>query len=419
MHSIVRYFIIVLLLTFFSCRTTSSETETQLNFLATKSPDYQEYMSFFEEVYKTMEENYYRPVTREDFNKFLYLFNTKIYSQLKGSGKSSNFVKWRSAAFLVDALKSSEDIFSAFFPPKPAKEFEQKVLGKKVDLGIEGMMTPEGYLVTRMQIRADGYEKGLRDRDLIVALNKKAVLSLKEEEIQELLNPLEGETVAIEYYDSLTHAKHEIDVVSKEYFKQFVYMIPVDVPNVYCLQIEKFNRMTAEDLTRYMTYILQQGDTSLIIDLRENPGGPPLAAQEISAFFLPPKEEFAYFQKRDQPKSELFVPEIPPPYRYKGDIVILVNEQSGSASELFSGILQRRGRATIMGTNTAGQVFLKHMFSFADESMVLLVIARGYHPDGTVFSFNGVEPNEKVEKRGRDLIQYAAEYLLAKRRARQ
>ena len=116
---------------------------------------------------------------------------------------------------------------------------------------------------------------------------------------------------------------------------------------------------------------------------------------------------------KNRPKSSLDVPEIPEEYRYKGDIVILVDNKSGSASELFSGILQGRDRAVVMGVNTAGQVFLKRMFYLEDQSMLLLVTARGHHPDGTVFSFDGVEPNEKIEDMDIDLIKYAAEYLVS------
>ena len=65
-----------------------------------------------------------------------------------------------------------------------------------------------------------------------------------------------------------------------------------------------------------------------------------------------------------------------------------------------------------MGTNTAGQVFLKSMFHFKDESMVLLVTSRGHHSDGSVFSFSGVIPDRFVPKDQQDdLVTTAAKYL--------
>lgn len=377
--------------------------------------DYQEYLAFFEEVYATMEKNYYQPVPREAFDRFLKTFDSKIYGELKHSGKSSSFIKWRSAAYLVEALKSSEDIFSAFMPPKAARTYEQEALGKRIDLGIEGDLVDEGYRISRLEPRADAFEKGLREGDVIQKIDEDNIPALTLAQIQERLNPLENTRVRLEYRDRAGRTTRTIEVISKEYFKQTVFMVPTHVEGIYCLQIQRFNRKTSEDMTRFMSHILKQGDTGLIIDLRGNPGGPPLAAREISSFFLTPEEEFAYFEGKNKPKTSLDVPRIPDQFHYKGDMVILVNEKSGSASELFSGVLQWRGRAVLMGVNTAGQVLLKSMFNFDDESMLLLVTARGHRPDGGVFSFKGLQPDIVKNEEDDDLIRHAAEYLAARK----
>lgn len=379
--------------------------------LSAKS-DYQVYLDFFEKVYETMDKNYYYPLNRLAFERFVTVFDKKIYSKLKSSGKSPDYIKWRSAAYLVDALKSPEDIFSAFMPPKAAEKYEKEALGKKIDLGIDGKIVPDGYLVTKIEIRSDAFEKGLRESDIIRKIDNVDVKKLTIKDISDRLTPLENTKVKIEYRDSMKKNR-VLEVVSKEYFKQLVFNIPVDVPGVYCLQIEHFNRMTGEDMSRLMDNILAKGDTSLIIDLRGNPGGPPLAAQEISGFFLTPKEEFTFFKWKNRPNAKLDVPLVPEKYQYRGDIAILVNEKSGSASELFAGIMQWRQRATVIGTNTAGQVFLKSMFNFDDKSMLLLVTARGHRPDGEVFSFKGITPDVEKTLGQEDLIHYAAEYLVS------
>ena len=373
--------------------------------------DFKEYVKFLEEVYVTMAQNYYYPLTSKDFKKFLLVFQNKLYPELMMEHKTHNYIKWRSAAYMVEALKPAEDIFSAFIPPKPAKVFEQTALGQKVNLGVEGNFTSAGYEIFYVEPRSPAFEKGIREKDIIKEIDQMAVASLTKEKINELLNPPEGTLVKVKYFAAAAKLEKVIDIVSKEYYKQTVFMVPVDVPGVFCLRIEKFNRTTSDDMTRFMEDILKQGVSSLIIDLRGNPGGPPLAAREISAFFLSPNEEFAYFQMKNRPKSPLSVPEIPEKFRYHGDLVILVDKQSGSASELFSGILQSRGRAVLLGTNTAGQVFLKSMFPFEDESMLLLVTARGHFSDGRVFSFDGLVPDQKVVDNNIDLVKYAADYL--------
>ncbi len=372
---------------------------------------YREYIDFFEEVYRTMDENYFQPVQRKDFKRFLKTFDKKIYPQLKGEGKRSEYITWRSAAYLVDFMKDPRDDFSAFLPPQVADDFQRKVLGEKIDLGIEGRLTAEGFRVGHVEPRSDAYRKGLRPEALVKAVNGQDIGGLTESEIQELLTPLKGTETMVRYIDPEDGRVKTLELVSQQYYKQTVFMVPTPVEDVYCLEITRFNRKTSDDLFRYLELIGRKDHAGLILDLRGNPGGPPLAAWEISSFFLEPNQEFAYFKKRDQPKSSLVVPEIPERFRYEGPVVILVNEKSGSASELFSGVLQRRGRAILMGVSTAGRVLLKSMFHFEDGSMVALVTARGYFPDGSVFPFEGVRPDKRRKEEGDRLIAYAARYI--------
>jgi carboxyl-terminal processing protease len=377
-----------------------------------KKDDYREYLAFFEKVYKTMDQNYYESVRREDFNRFLETFNTKIYAQLKGEHKSDDFIRWRSAAYLVDYLKTKEDIFSAFYPPKPAKQYAQEALGERIDLGIDGEKVDAGFRVKHVEPRSDAYGLGLREGDILTAIGDAVLQPLASKDIEEKLTPLKGTKVKIAYVDHEKFQPHEIEPESKEYFKQTVFLKDVPVPGIFCLEIPKLNRMTSEDLLRFLIFTKEQNAKGLILDFRGNPGGPPLAAREISSFFLKAGDLFAYFQKKGQDKAELDVPAIPEQYKFDGPIVILVNKDSGSAAELFSGVMQFKGRAILMGENTAGQVMLKSMFDFDDKSMLLLITSRGHYPDGRTFSFNGLDPDNRVTPDYEpDLVKIAAIFL--------
>lgn len=375
--------------------------------------DYAQYIAYFKQVYKSMQENYYESVRQEDFDRFIQAFNTKIFTQLKNEKKSNDYVRWRSAAFLVDFLKTKEDIFSGLYPPKAAKEYAKDALGERIDLGIDGEKKDAGFLVTHVEPRSDAYVQGLREQDIILKIDNADVLKLDQKGIADQFNPLKGSKVVISYLSHEDRNKKLINVVSKEYFKQTVFLRDVPIPGVFCLEIPKFNRMSSEDLVRFLMLIKQQNPRGLILDLRGNPGGPPLAARELSAFFLKPGDMFAYFQKKGQDKAELDVPEIPKEFRYEGPMVILVNKDTGSAAELFAGIMQNKGRAILMGENTAGQVMLKSMFDLDDKAMLLLITSRGHFPDGRTFSFNGLDPENKVTKDYEpDLQKIAAIYLL-------
>ncbi len=377
------------------------------------SKNYKEYLKFFEEIYKTFQENYYEPPPRATYDRFIKNFTEKIYSQLASEGRSDDYVRWRSAWYLVDALKTQDDPYSQFYPPKPADKFQKEALGQRVDLGIEGTKNADGYLVTRIEPRSDAADKGLQVNDLILSVDGKSIKDLVQDEVDKLLTPLINTKVKLSYLAVADKSSRTIEVTSQEYFKQTVLPKDIPVDGIFCLQIPHFNRMTGADLLRFLMIIRQHNPKGLILDLRGNPGGPPLAAREMSAFFLEGGQMFAYFQKHGQDKAELDVPMVAPQYKYTGPLVILVNQDSGSAAELFTGIMQNKGRAVVMGTTTAGHVMLKSMFPFKDSSMVVMVTSLGYYPDGHAFGFKGVEPNAPLPGvEGDQLLIMATAYLL-------
>ncbi len=381
---------------------------------ATQSP-YDQYLAYFNEIYKLMDEQYYFQVSPADLDRFLKAFNEKIYPSLLLEKKSNDYVRWRSAAYLVDFLKQPDDLFSRFLPPKPAQEFAKEVYGQRIDLGIEGALEASGFLVSFIEPRSDAYQQGLREGDRIVLVDEKKVQDLGPEKTKEKLNPLVGTKVRLDYVEVRTSIARMITVESKEYFKQTVFLKPTGVEGVYCLQIEKFNQGTPDDMARFVTFLSAKAPRGLVLDLRGNPGGPPLAARAISAFFLPNGEQLVYFEGRHRPRADLDIPVLPPQYRFDWPIVILVNKGTGSASELFSGVMQDRKRALILGEKTAGQVLLKSMFDMSDGSTMAMMVARGHFPDGRPFPFDGVVPNEiMASENDKDALTLAAKYLLLK-----
>ncbi len=374
-----------------------------------KVSDIDEYVKYFHQVFDIINTNYYVKSNPEQLESFIAKFKTKIYPQLKAEGKSNDYVRWRAAWYLVDSLKTKDDKFSQFYPPKPAEKFQHEALGQRVDLGIEGKKNNKGFLITRLEPRADPYEKGLREDDVIEVIDGKKVNDLSEDDINKLLNPIINTHVKIDYVAQTDQSTHQLDVMSKEYFKQTVFLYPVEVPGIFCLEIPKFNRTTGEDLYRFLKVIQQQNPAGLVLDLRGNPGGPPLAAREIASFFLKGGEEFAYFQRRGQDKSDLDVPTIDDSLKFNGPIVILVNADSGSAAELFTGIMQFRGRALVVGMTTAGQILLKSMFPVDDGAMIAMVTSLGYYPNGKTFGFNGITPDKMIADAPKEgLINLAA-----------
>jgi carboxyl-terminal processing protease len=373
------------------------------------SPDYKQYTDYFEKVYHLFEQNYYLPPSRQVYDNFIRKFNTKIYAQLKGEGKSDNYVRWRSAWYLVNALKSKEDEFTGFWPPgKSVANFHHDVLAQRVDLGITGQKKGIGFLVTALERHADAYDKGLRADDTILKIDGTAVRGLTQADIEATLNPVINTQVKITFLNHETNVPQTITAKSKEYFKQTVFRHDVPVDGVFCLEITHFNEMTPQDMDYFLGLIRPQNPKGLVLDLRGNPGGQVGGALEIASYFLP-SGEFAYFQHRKDPKYEMDVPDIDTRLKLSCPIVILVDSGTGSAAELFSGIMQYQHRAYVLGVNTAGQILLKRSFPVGDGAEIGMVMARGYYPDGHMFGFDGITPNKVISGAPKDgLINLAA-----------
>ncbi len=377
--------------------------------------NYARYVAYFREVFQLMSEHYYFDIEQRDFERFLQAFEQKIYPNLLLEQKSVDYVRWRSSAYLVDFLKQPDDFFSRFLPPKPAEEFAKEVYGQKIDLGIEGHREGPGFAVDFVEPRSDAYGQGLRERDFLLRIDEKEIDTMTQEEVLDRLNPLVGEKTRLSFIQAVSRRPFEIVVESREYFKQTVFQRPTGVADIYCLQIEKFNQGTPDDMLHFLSQLAGSQPKGLVLDLRGNPGGPPLAARAISAFFLPNGEPLVYFAGKNRPRADLDIPAIPQAFHFDWPLVILVDKMTGSASELFSGVMQDRRRAVVLGEATAGQVLLKSLFDLSDGSTLAMVVARGHFPNGRPFPFDGVHPDEEMGPEHKDKAVFlAARYLLLK-----
>jgi carboxyl-terminal processing protease len=124
----------------------------------------------------------------------------------------------------------------------------------------------------------------------------------------------------------------------------------------------------------------QENFSNLIIDLRDNTGGYLQSAVQIINEFLPSNKLIVYTQGRKSPRNE---------YKSNGKgsyqkipLIVLINESSASASEIFAGAMQDNDRATIIGRRSFGKGLVQQQIGFPDGSMIRLTIARYYTPSG-------------------------------------
>lgn len=146
------------------------------------------------------------------------------------------------------------------------------------------------------------------------------------------------------------------------------------------LHINKFGETTYSEMIVGLVTLQQQGMKELIIDLRDNSGGYMGAAIQMVNEFLPKNRLVVYTEGRKSPRQD---------YRADGrgtfqnlPLVVLINESSASASEIFSGAIQDNDRGTIIGRRSFGKGLVQQPIDFRDGSAIRLTIARYYTPSG-------------------------------------
>ena len=370
---------------------------------------YNPYISYLEEVYKAMRDEYFAPVSNEKFAKFIKTYKSGILDKLE-SDKFIPYYAWRGAHLLVQNLRDPRDKFSSFVPPKPAEEYKKEIYGERVDIGVSGELTPRGYSVDAVEKRSDAFAEGIRPGFIIVEIDGEDVTKYTAEEVTRLLTPEIGTILKLKVFIPEENKYIELEVESHEYFKETVTEIPTGAAGIFCLKIHKFNRETHNDLGEYVDRFVMQGMKYLILDVRDNPGGPPLSVREISGFFMPGGMRLCYYKKKGKPAFSLFSPESD--INYGGTIIVLVNKGSGSASELLAGTLKEYNRAYVAGRErTAGSAFLKGVHNFDDGSMLAMVTGLSYLHDGKELGLKGVTPNLVIPLETEDPVKFIVKQL--------
>jgi len=260
-------------------------------------------------------------------------------------------------------------------------------IGAYVNEGPEG-----GVLIVRVFEGGPAEEAGIQDGDIVVAADGEDLTLLTLDESILLIRGPAGTPVTLTIYREGEEELLEITVTRAS----------LEVPTVEARMLEDnigyvalfdFNAQAGTRLRAAVQDLMDQGATSLIFDLRGNPGGLLTQAVDVADLFLP---DGVVLTQRDVSGAEQvyesrngdFAEEIP--------MVVLVNGNSISASEVVAGALQDRGRAILIGETTFGKgaVQLQHVLS--DGSLLLVANAHWFTPNGVSINGRGITPDIEV-----------------------
>lgn len=299
-------------------------------------------------------------------------------------------------------IKALDDPYSAYFDAEQYELSQYSLQGSFGGVGIEVTVDEEGELVVVAPIVGTPAQRaGIMPGDRILAIDGektegmhfiKAVLKIRGEPgTQVTLRVLhEGEDVPQDYVIT----REEIDAAS---------VLPKMLPgNIAHIEVGHFTSRTGSEMTSALEDIIADDVSGIILDLRDNPGGVLKAAVAVASQFL---EEgiVVYVIDGEGNEEEWRVEE--GGLATKLPLVVLVNSNSASSSEVVAGALQDHMRGIVIGTQTLGKGTVNHFRELSDGSAIYITSARWYTPNRQQIEGQGITPDEIIEITEDDLAR--------------
>ena len=288
------------------------------------------------------------------------------------------------------------DPYTQYFCLEALEAFHTRTEGTFVGIGVRVYMDPEDNLLTLFRVfdEAPASYAGLMPGDKVVGIDGTDVIGLSQPDIMALIAGYEGTVVNIEVYRPDENRRINVDITRARVVVPSVFheMIETDQGLTGYIRIESFERPTYNQFVAALEQLQEAGMGSLIIDVRNNPGG--LLDSVISiADRLVPEGIIVYTENVDGNQRVR---------RATGDylglpLVVLVNRHSASASEVLGGAVQDTGIGSLVGEQTFGKGIVQHIYYLSDGTAVKLTVEKYFTPNGTSIHGVGLTPNFEVE----------------------
>jgi carboxyl-terminal processing protease len=282
---------------------------------------------------------------------------------------------------VIQNMLTKLDPHSVYIPSEELKEVNDELRGNFSGIGVEFQMFYDTVNVLNVVQGGPSDKAGLQVGDKLIAVNDSVKIAGRKLQPDEIRKQLRGESGSMVKVSVLRNGKIMAVTIKRGAIPlpsvDAAYMIDNEIGFIH---INKFSERTYREFMQSLEKLQAQGMKKLVLDLRGNGGGFLSQAVDIADEFLEGSKMIVYTQGSHTPKYEyhskregLFE---------KGDVALLVDEGSASASEVLSGALQDWDRATIIGRRTFGKGLVQEQFQLSDGSALRLTVARYYTPLG-------------------------------------
>ncbi|HEX7087333.1 MAG TPA: S41 family peptidase [Vicinamibacterales bacterium] len=281
----------------------------------------------------------------------------------------------------ISGMLHTLDPHSSFMDPRQYAQLRERQEGRYYGLGITIQVIDGDITVVGIFEGSPAYQKGIRRGDIIAKIAGEDAKGWTSDQAVRRLRGPKGSTIEVSLkrvgFDQLITLEVPRDEIT-------IPTIPaafmVDDRTGY-VRLQDFAEHTDRDLGRALQELSNQGMQRLLLDLRDNPGGPLDQAIRVANRFLPKNDLIVSTRGRVRNSRQVF------PATEEGDftripLVLLVNRGSASASEIVAGAIQDHDRGLIVGETTFGKALVQSIFRLENGAGVALTTARYYTPSG-------------------------------------
>lgn len=279
----------------------------------------------------------------------------------------------------ISKVLSELDPHSVFIPREELEKDKELFEGNFEGIGIEFNVLNDTLIVVNTIAGGPSATVGLMPGDRIVEVNGKSTIGIKQNEVPKVLRGAKGTLV-----EAVITRRGVTEPLRFKIIRDKIPMNSLDAayfitPEVGYVKLNRFSATTNSELQEALVKL--NGATKMILDLRGNGGGLMDAAVDVVSNFIEPGKLVVYTDGRAVPRRNEHSNNSKPLFA-EGDLVVLVDQNSASSSEIVAGALQDWDRAKVIGRRSFGKGLVQSQMPLGDGSAMRLTIAHYYTPSG-------------------------------------
>lgn len=282
----------------------------------------------------------------------------------------------------IPAIISELDPHSSYITKEDMLSVGTELEGHFGGIGVEFIIKDDTINIVNVTMGGPSEALGLMSGDKIISVNDSvfAGIGLSNMKVVKTLRGPKGTKVKLGVKRATSPEELIFDVTRADVKVNTIDAHYIITPDIGYVKLGKFGATSFSEFISAVGELKKQGAKSFILDLQDNTGGYLDAAYLLTNEFLHEGDLIVYTEGKASPRADLFA-------KGRGilendPVVVLINEQSASASEIFAGAIQDHDRGLILGRRSFGKGLVQRQIELSDSSAVRITIARYHTPSG-------------------------------------